>query len=75
MDKDTITSKRPRTKYRQEAVSGYTYVIYTFNILASDINWTGTGLNNKSYATITVAVKSDLATTIVTGKQIGRAHV
>lgn len=64
LDKDTITSKRPRTKYRQEAVSGYTYVIYTFNILASDINWTGTGLNNKSYATITVAVKSDLATDI-----------
>ena len=64
LDKDTITSKRPRTKYRHEAVSGYTYVIYTFNILASDINWTGTGLNNKSYATITVAVKSDLATDI-----------
>ena len=64
LDKDPIVSVRPRTKYRQEATSGYTYTLYTFTVNTSDIRWNATGINNKSYVNITIAVKSDLATDI-----------
>lgn len=64
LDKDPIVSVRPRTKYRQEATSGYTYTLYTFTVNTSDIHWNATGINNKSYVNITIAVKSDLATDI-----------
>ena len=64
LDKSPIVSVRPRTKYRQEATSGYTYTLYTFTVNTSDIHWNATGINNKSYVNITIAVKSDLATDI-----------
>jgi hypothetical protein len=64
LDKDPIVSVRPRTKYRQEATSGYTYTLYTFTVNTSDIHWNATGINNKSYVNITIAVKSDLVTDI-----------
>ena len=64
LDKSPIVSVRPRTKYRQEATSGYTYTLYTFTVNTSDIHWNATGINNKSYVNITIAVKSDLSTDI-----------
>ena len=64
LDKDPIVSVRPRTKYRQEANPNYTYTLYTFTVNTSDIHWNATGINNKSYVNITIAVKSDLATDI-----------
>ena len=64
LDKDPIVSVRPRTKYRQEANSSYTYTLYTFTVNTSDIHWNATGINNKSYVNITIAVKSDLSTDI-----------
>lgn len=64
LDKSPIVSVRPRTKYRQEATSGYTYTLYTFTVNTSDIHWNATGINNKSYVNITIAVKSDLVTDI-----------
>lgn len=64
LDKSPIVSVRPRTKYRQEANPNYTYTLYTFTVNTSDIHWNATGINNKSYVNITIAVKSDLATDI-----------
>lgn len=60
LDKDTIVSKRPRTKYRTEAIAGTTYNLINLTILASDIHWAGTGMNNKSYFNITLAFKAGI---------------
>jgi len=60
LDKDIIVSKRPRTKYRIETIAGNTYNLINLTILASDIHWTATGMNNKSYINITLAFKAAL---------------
>lgn len=64
IDKSPIVSTRPRTKYRLESVEGNGYTLYNFKVLSSDIHWNATGINNKSYVNITIALKDTLATDI-----------
>ena len=64
IDKSPIVSTRPRTKYRLESVEGSGYTLYNFKVLSSDIHWNATGINNKSYVNITIALKDTLSTDI-----------
>lgn len=64
LDKDTITSKRPRTKYRLESKEGTPYTLYNFTITNPTINFEAVGQSVSSRANITLAVDASLATDI-----------
>ena len=59
LDKDVITSKRPRTKYRQEAIEGVPYNIYTF-VSNSSVTYEAVGQNVGSKDRITIAINTGL---------------
>lgn len=59
LDKDAITSKRPRTKYRQETINGNMYTLYSFRI-KNNIQFEAIGQTVNSYANITLALKTSL---------------